>query len=125
MLSPNGTTPQVDQATHTEASGDFPQLRATGREETAQQPIPAKLLDLKLNPDTPQTRRSAQERIEAPRVEELVDCSDRTSSWELNRCLESPGVWNPGGNSSNSQRPKEFPSGIPVAACTGVIGRLF
>jgi hypothetical protein len=46
MLSSNGTTPQVDQATHTEASGDFPQLRATGHEETAQQPIPAKLLDL-------------------------------------------------------------------------------
>jgi hypothetical protein len=27
MLSPNGTTPKVDQATRTEASGDFPQLR--------------------------------------------------------------------------------------------------
>jgi hypothetical protein len=25
----------------------------------------------------------------------------------------------PGRNTSNSQRPKEFPSGIPVAACTG------
>src|ERR1700678_4826642 len=48
VLSSNRTTPQVDQATHTEASGDFPQLRATGREETAQQPIPAKLLDLNL-----------------------------------------------------------------------------
>jgi hypothetical protein len=34
--------------THTEAFGDFPQLRAAGREESAQQPIPAKLLDLKL-----------------------------------------------------------------------------
>ena len=48
MLSSNGTTLQVDQATHTEAFGDFPQLRAAGREETAQQPIPAKLLDLNL-----------------------------------------------------------------------------
>jgi hypothetical protein len=48
MLSSNGTAPEVDQVVHTEASGDFPQLRATGREETAQQPIPAKLLDLKL-----------------------------------------------------------------------------
>jgi hypothetical protein len=48
MLSPNGTTPQVDQAAHTEAFADFAQLRATGREETAQQPIPAKLLDLNL-----------------------------------------------------------------------------
>ena len=45
VLSSNRTTPQVDQATHTEASGDFPQLRAAGREETAQQPIPSKLLD--------------------------------------------------------------------------------
>ena len=48
VLSSNRTTPQIDQATHTEASGDFPQLRATGREETAQQPIPAQLLDLNL-----------------------------------------------------------------------------
>jgi hypothetical protein len=48
VLSSNRTTPEVDQATHTEASGDFPQLLATGREETAQQPIPAKLLDLNL-----------------------------------------------------------------------------
>ena len=48
MLSSNWTTPQVDQATHTEASGDFPQLLAAGREETAQQPIPAMLLDLNL-----------------------------------------------------------------------------
>jgi hypothetical protein len=47
-LSSNGTTPEVDQATHTEASGDFAQFRAAGREETAQQPIPAKLHDLKL-----------------------------------------------------------------------------
>jgi hypothetical protein len=46
--SSNRTTPQVDQATHTEAFGDFAQLLAAGREETAQQPIPAKLLDLKL-----------------------------------------------------------------------------
>jgi hypothetical protein len=48
VLSSNRTTPQVDQATHTEASGDFPQLLAAGREESAQQPIPAQLLDLKL-----------------------------------------------------------------------------
>ena len=46
--SSNRTTPQVDQATHTEASGDFPQLLAAGREESAQQPIPAQLLDLNL-----------------------------------------------------------------------------
>ncbi len=38
--------PQVDQATHTEAFRDFAQLRPACREETAQQPIPAKLLDL-------------------------------------------------------------------------------
>jgi hypothetical protein len=48
LLSSNGTTPQVDQATHTEAFADLPQLRAAGREETAQQPIPAQLLDLNL-----------------------------------------------------------------------------
>ena len=47
-VSSNGTTPQVDQVTHTEAFADFPQLRAAGREETAQQSIPAKLLDLNL-----------------------------------------------------------------------------
>jgi hypothetical protein len=46
--SANRTTPQVDQATHTEAFADFAQLRAAGREESAQQPIPAKLLDLNL-----------------------------------------------------------------------------
>jgi hypothetical protein len=48
VLSSNRTTPQVDQATHTEAFADFAQLLAAGREESAQQPIPAKLLDLKL-----------------------------------------------------------------------------
>ena len=41
MLSSNRTTPQVDQATHTEAFADFAQLLATGREGTAQQPVPA------------------------------------------------------------------------------------
>jgi hypothetical protein len=45
VLSSNRTTPQVDQATHTEAFADFAQLLAAGREESAQQPIPAKLLD--------------------------------------------------------------------------------
>ena len=44
----NWTTAEVDQVTHTEALGDFPQFRATSRDETAQQPIPAKLLDLNL-----------------------------------------------------------------------------
>ena len=48
VLSSNRTTPQVDQATHTEAFADFAQLLAAGREESAQQPIPAKLLDLNL-----------------------------------------------------------------------------
>jgi len=48
MLSSNGTTPEVDQATHTEAFADFAQLLAAGREESGQQPIPAKLLDLNL-----------------------------------------------------------------------------
>jgi hypothetical protein len=48
MLSSNWTTPEVDQVVHTEVSGDFPQLRATGCEETAPQPIPTKLLDLNL-----------------------------------------------------------------------------
>src|ERR1700677_2417236 len=46
-LSWNWAAPEVDQVTHTEAFGDFPQLRAAGREESAQQSIPAKLLDLK------------------------------------------------------------------------------
>jgi hypothetical protein len=45
MLSSNETAPEVDQVMHTEALGDFPQLRATGREETSQQPVTAKLLD--------------------------------------------------------------------------------
>jgi hypothetical protein len=44
-LSLNRTTPQVDQAMHTEAFAEFTQFRAAEREETAQQPIPAKLLD--------------------------------------------------------------------------------
>jgi hypothetical protein len=48
VLSSNRTTPQVDQATHTEAFADFAQLFGAGREESAQQPIPAKLLDLNL-----------------------------------------------------------------------------
>ena len=48
MLSPNGTTLQVDQVTHTEAFADFSQLWAAGREESAEQSIPAKLLDLNL-----------------------------------------------------------------------------
>ena len=48
MLSSNGTTLQVEQATDTEAVADLAQLRTAGREETAQQPIPAKLLDLDL-----------------------------------------------------------------------------
>src|SRR5580693_2372239 len=48
VLSSNRTTPQVDQATHTEAFADFAQLLAAGREESAQQPIPAQLLDLNL-----------------------------------------------------------------------------
>jgi hypothetical protein len=48
VLSSNRTTPQVDQATHTEAFADFVQRLATGREESAQQPIPSQLLDLDL-----------------------------------------------------------------------------
>jgi hypothetical protein len=48
VQSSNRTTPEVDQATHTEAFGDFAQLLAAGGEETAQQPIPAKFLDLNL-----------------------------------------------------------------------------
>jgi hypothetical protein len=48
MLSSNRTTPQVDQATHAEAFANFAQLLAAGREESAQQPIPAQLLDLNL-----------------------------------------------------------------------------
>jgi hypothetical protein len=47
-VSSHGTALQVDQATHTEASGNFAQLRAASREESAQQPIPAQLLDLNL-----------------------------------------------------------------------------
>ena len=46
VLSSNRTTLQVDQATHTEAFADFAPLLAAGREESAQQPMPAKLLDL-------------------------------------------------------------------------------
>ena len=48
VLSSNRTTPQVDRVTRTKAFADFLQLRAAGREETAQQPIAAKLVDLKL-----------------------------------------------------------------------------
>jgi hypothetical protein len=48
VLSSNRTTPQVDQATHTEAFADFAQLLAARREKSVQQPIPAQLLDLKL-----------------------------------------------------------------------------
>src|SRR6202522_1550752 len=48
VLSSNRTTPEVDQATHTEAVANFAQLLAAPREESAQQPIPAKLLDLNL-----------------------------------------------------------------------------
>jgi hypothetical protein len=48
VLSSNRTTPQVDQAMHTEAFANFAQLLAAGREKSAQQPIPPKLLDLNL-----------------------------------------------------------------------------
>jgi hypothetical protein len=48
IVSSHGTTLQVDQATHTEVFADFAQLRAAGREESTQQPIPAKLLELNL-----------------------------------------------------------------------------
>ena len=58
VLSSNWTTPEVDQVTHTEAFADFAQLRAANREESAQQPIPAKLLDL----DLPTLRAKAQPR---------------------------------------------------------------
>jgi hypothetical protein len=34
---------EVDEETHTDAFGDFPQLRAAGPEQKARQPIPAKL----------------------------------------------------------------------------------
>jgi hypothetical protein len=44
-LSSNWTTPEIDQAAHTEVFGNLPQFHAAGREETAQQPSPAKLLD--------------------------------------------------------------------------------
>ncbi len=43
-MSSNWTTGQVHQVPHTEAFTDFPQLRAGGRKETAQQPISAELL---------------------------------------------------------------------------------
>jgi hypothetical protein len=46
MRSSNWTAPEVDQVTHTKAFGDFPQLGATGREETAHQSIPVELLEL-------------------------------------------------------------------------------
>jgi hypothetical protein len=45
-LSSNGTSPQVNHATHSATFADFPQLRAASREDTAQQPIPAQLLAL-------------------------------------------------------------------------------
>ena len=35
MLLPNGTTPEVDEAAHTEAVADFTQFRVAGREESA------------------------------------------------------------------------------------------
>ena len=48
VLSSNRTTPEVDKATQTEAFADIAQLRAAGREESAQQLIPAQLRDLDL-----------------------------------------------------------------------------
>jgi hypothetical protein len=48
MLSPNGTTPEVDKAMQTEGFADFAHLRSAGRKETAQHPIPARLPDLEL-----------------------------------------------------------------------------
>jgi hypothetical protein len=45
IVSSNRTTPQVDQVPHTEPVADFLQLRAARCKETAQQPIPAELLD--------------------------------------------------------------------------------
>src|ERR1700678_4403604 len=45
VLSSNRTTPQVDQATHTEAFADFAQLLAAGREESGPQPLPPEVLD--------------------------------------------------------------------------------
>jgi hypothetical protein len=43
VLSSNRTTPQVDQATHTEAFADFAQRRAAGREVTTDRTFNAKL----------------------------------------------------------------------------------
>ena len=109
MLSPNGTTPQVDQATHTEAFADFAQLRATCREETSQQPVPAKLLDLKL----PALGATAQP-LENPG--EL--CRDRSLSLAKKAAgvvdqLESP--------RSHRRPPQKYPrvprAGSPATAC--------
>jgi hypothetical protein len=47
-LSSNGTTPEIDQSAHAEVFGNLARFRAAGREETTQQPSPAKLLDLNL-----------------------------------------------------------------------------
>jgi hypothetical protein len=41
IVSSDWTTRQVDQVPHADALGDFPQLRAAGREEAAQQTIAA------------------------------------------------------------------------------------
>jgi hypothetical protein len=43
-VSSNRTAGQVDQVPYTEAFADFPQLRAAGCKEPAQQPISAALL---------------------------------------------------------------------------------
>jgi hypothetical protein len=41
MLLSIGTTPQIDQAAHTEVFGNLLQFRAAGREETGHQSIAA------------------------------------------------------------------------------------
>jgi hypothetical protein len=43
IVSSRWATRQVDQVPHADAFGDFPQLRAAGREEVAQQTIAAEL----------------------------------------------------------------------------------
>ena len=48
MLSSNGTTPEVDQATHTEAFGNLPQFHAAGAKNGPATDRRRSILDLKL-----------------------------------------------------------------------------
>jgi hypothetical protein len=128
MLSSNWTAPEVDQVVHTEASGDFPQLRATGREETAQQPIPAKLLDLNLPAlgvtaqpleNLSQLRRDRRLSF-ADKPSGVVDQLDLASQRKAGNHASSRGE----SNSCVSFLPRIFRPGIQYSKCGVMLAEL-